>query len=210
MAVGDIFYAQHACSTNNRNWTFGFYLKETVEYTGGDNLDPIATALFLVHAPALQAILAVDSFHESINVWKRHPGSARPAQILQSTGQGSRPGRSMSNDNCMYINLRQDTVNAKFNGGMYIAGQSENDQDNNRFDSTYLDGAVKAFTDTFEASLTVTGGFAGSFAFAILSKAFTPPTTTIGTAFEVFRAVANDRVATQRRRRQKVRGWAIP
>lgn len=114
----------------------------------------------------------------------------------------------MSNDNALYINLRQDTVNARFNGGMYIAGLSENDQDDNLWDDNFLNGAVKAFTDTFETSLIVEATADGSYAFAVLSKAFTPQTTPIGTAFEVFRAVASNRVSTQRRRKQKVRGWS--
>ncbi|MHC4708099.1 MAG: hypothetical protein ACYS8I_13555, partial [Planctomycetota bacterium] len=179
-----------------------------VQYNGNDSAQPIADALFLHQITQLQAVLAVDSFVESFSVWKRHPGSSRPGQTLAAPGGGQRPGRSMSNDNSLYINLRQDTVNARYNGGIYLGGLSENDQDNNRWDDAFLNGPVKLFTDTFESSLSIGGPTGGAFAFAVLSKKFSPPTTTIGTAFEVFRAVASDRVSTQRRRRQKIRGWS--
>ena len=208
MTVGDIYYSSVAGSTNNRGWTFGFYLKETVDAELDDTAQPIADALLLHLQSFLQAILPLDSFVESFNVWKRHPGSARPGQVLVATGIGGRAGRAMSNDNALYVNLRQDTVDARFNGGFYVAGLSENDQDDNLWSENYLNTPVKAFTDRFEQSLVVTGAQVGSFAFAVLSKAFSPPTTPIGTAFEVFRAVASNRVSTQRRRRQKARGWA--
>ena len=208
MTVGDIYYASVQGSTNNRSWTFGFYLKETVDPELDDDAQPIADALVAHQQTELAALLPNDSFVESYNVWKRHPGSARPGQSLILLAPGTRPGRSMSNDNALYINLRQDTVNARFNGGMYIAGLSENDQDDNLWDDNFLTGAVKAFTDTFESSLIVEATADGSYAFAVLSKAFTPQTTPIGTAFEVFRAVASNRVSTQRRRKQKVRGWS--
>jgi hypothetical protein len=208
MTVGDIYYVQTSCSTNNRNWTFGNWLKETVDYSEPNNAQPIADTVFLTFSVALRPVLAVDSHLEGVSVWKRHLGSSRPGQVLASAGEGARPGRSMSNDNSLFINLRQDTVNAKYNGAFYLAGLSENDQDNNRWDTAFLNGPVQTFLDVFEAPVIPSGPPTGSFAWAVLSKAFTPPSTPIGTAFEVFKAVASDRVASQRRRRQKIRGWA--
>lgn len=208
MAVGDLYYNTVHMSTNNRNWSWSFWLKETLVYSEPQDAGPIANALFVHFFAQLVNVISTDTFIESFNSWKRFDGSSRPGQTLMVTTPGERVGGAMSNDNALYVNLRQDTVNAKFNGGFYMAGQSNNDQDNNVFDDNYLSTQVKTFTDRFEEPLVITIGGTGSFAFAVLSKAFTPPTTPIGTGFEVFRAVASNRVHTQRRRRQKVRGWS--
>lgn len=208
MTVGDIYFSQTSCSTNNRNWTMGHWLKETVDYSAPNDAQPIADAVFLQWTVFLRACLCVDSHLESVSVWKRFAGSSRPGVVYATTGAGSRPGRSMSNDNAMFINLRQDTVNAKYNGAFYLSGMSENDQDNNKWDDTFLNGPIAQFLERFDQPLIVAGGETGSFAWSVLSKAYTPPTTEIGTAFEVFKAVASDRVASQRKRRNKVTGWA--
>lgn len=208
MTVGDIYFVQTACSTNNRNWTMGHWLKETVDYTAPDDAQPIADAIFLLKSVLLRPCLATDSHFESVTVWKRFNGTSRPGQVLVGGGAGTRPGRSMSNDNALFVNLRQDTVNAKFNGAFYMAGLSENDQDNNKWDPTFLSGPIQDYLDMFEQPVPIIGAQSGSFAWAVLSKRFTPPSTPIGTAFEVFKAVASDRVASQRRRRNKVTGWA--
>ncbi|MGI9501693.1 MAG: hypothetical protein ACR2RE_01385 [Geminicoccaceae bacterium] len=207
MTVGDLFFTEINCSTNNRSWSTHFWLKETVNYAGGDDLQPIANQLKVDLIAGLQGILSIDTNIESWNVWRRWTDSGRPGQLLEQSTSGARPGQVMSNDNALYINLRQDTVNAKFNGGMYIGGLSGDDQDANVWDQSFLDTQVKAFTDLFEQPLVTGSPNNGSFAYAVVSKAYTPPSTPLGTAFEVFKAVPSTRVSTQRRRRQKVRGW---
>ena len=186
----------------------GHWLVETLEREADENAQPIADAVWAQFVITLPPVLATESFMESVSVWKRWTTQAIPGNVLNGGTNGTRPGRALSNDNALFVNLRQDTVNARFNGAFYIAGLSENDQDNNLWDETFLNGPVQTFLDVFDAAIVPGDVNGGSFAWAVLSKRFTPPSTSIGTAFEVFKAVPSNRVATQRRRRNKVVGWA--
>jgi hypothetical protein len=208
MTVNDLYFTKIQGSTNNRAWSFGVWLKETVDSSDPENSQIVADSVFLIMSVALPPCLSVDSWFESVTVWKRWAFQGRPGNVLSAAGQGTRPGRAMSNDNALFVNMRQDTVNAKYNGAIYLSGLSENDQDNNYWDDTFLQGPIQTFLDVFDAPVVAGGGNSGSWAWSVVSKAFSPPSTPLGTAFEIFKAVPNNRVASQRRRRNKVVGWA--
>ena len=207
MAINDLWHCRVNCSTNNRGWAFGLWLKETVNISTELEGAIVANALFAHLNTSLIGILSNDSKFESVAAWRRHPTSARPGLQISTGGTGGRVGPALSNDNALYIDLRQEDQDAKYNGGIFLAGQRQADHSNNLWDDAYVTGAVKTFTDQLEQSVVAQSPDGGSWAISVVSKRFQPPSTPIGTPFEVFQAQASNRVMTQRRRRQKSRGY---
>ena len=123
-------------------------------------------------------------------------------------GVGTSAGDALSNDNALYIGLRQTYTDAKHNGGFYISGQSQSIQENSKWTSTYLDGAVKSFTDTLDDTFSALYPATGTWRLVIISKTMMPWLEPLGTVMNVTGAAANNRVMTQSRRRQKVRGFS--
>ena len=207
MAVGDIFYVRFNCSTNNRAWRFGLYSEEISPASPADNARVVSDAVHAYLQAALRAIITDASRLDSVEAWRRHPTTAMPGVTYPGTTAGTRTGDSMPNDNALYINLRQSAQNARFNGGIYIAGQSDSDHTANEWNSAYLTTQVKAFTDLLPGTINAVGADAGQWRFIVLSKAFAPAQTPIGSPFDITSALANERVMTQRRRQQKAFGY---
>lgn len=209
MALGDLWYAKVNCSTNNRGWSFGFWCEEQVPITPTNEGRVLSDALMALFTLPLAASLCNDGFFESVQAWRRFPLPARAGFSLLDGAAGTRIGDAMPNDNALFIALRQDEQDAKYNGAIYLSGQSDDDNDLNKWDAAYLAGAIKTFTDLFPVTVTAVGGDTGTFEIGVVSKAFTPSVTPIGTFFPCVEAIASDRVMSQRRRAQKNRGYAL-
>lgn len=207
MAVGDIWNTKVNCSTNNRAWSFGLWLEETTGIVPTNEGRVVADALHAHLNTALIAILSTESRLESVEAWRRHTQPARPGCVLSLLGVGLRTGDSAPNDNAIYVNLRQVAQDARFNGGIFIAGQSDSDMLGNKWVAAYHTTQIKAFTDLLPLFINAVGGDTGQFRVVVLSKKFLPAATPIGTPFDVVEATATDRVMTQRRRQQKVVGY---
>lgn len=208
MAQGDIYYVKINCSTNNRAWSFGLYAQAIDPDIPVDDAGPLARAVNAHIGVQLPAILSVESRFESVAAWRRFTGVGMAGFVQRQDSPGLRVGDAMPNDNAIFINLRQVFANARFNGGIYIAGQSDNDASGNEWVTAYLDTQVKAFTDRLPINIVAVGTDTGLWRFQVLSKAFTPAATPIGTPIDITDATASPRVQSQRRRAQKVRGWA--
>jgi hypothetical protein len=208
MATGDLWYNKFNCSTNNRAWSFSMWTEETTPLTPANDGNVMSRLLNAHLGTALLNILGVQSFYESVQSWKRWAGSSRPGFVIRQGSPGTRTGDAMSNDNCLFINLRQSFADAKYNGGIYISGQSDSDHTANKWTDAYLNGAVTAFTDLLDGFINAVGPDTGQARIVVVSKTFQPPSSPVGTNMDVVEAKATDRVMTQRRRRQKNRGFA--
>ncbi len=209
MAVGDIYYAKFNFSTENCPFSFGFYLREETNLAPVDDGGAVARAVNAHFGTAILAILSDQGFFESVQCHRRTPASSRPGYVIRQGSAGLLTGDPMPNSNCIFINLRQEAQDAKFNGGIYMGGQSDANHTGNEWGSTYLSTQVKAFTDLIPAVINAVGPDVGTWQVQVLSKTFVPPSTPIGTPFLVTSATATSRVMSQRRRTSKIRGWQL-
>ena len=127
---------------------------------------------------------------------------------ISTAGVGTRPGDDLSNDNAAFFNLRQTAGDAKFNGGIYVAGQTQTDQDKGSWATAYVSGALQTFADVFQDAIDAISPDTGQIRPVVLSVKYTPAGTPIGTALDIVTATPTSRVMSQRRRKQKVQGWA--
>jgi len=206
MATGDIYRIACDCSTNNRAWSFGFYVKEVNDIDGGDGLT-VAKAASVRWTTLVKALLSQDSTLESWHASKRFLGNNPAGRYYVTNGTGTAPGDALSNDNCLYIGLRQTFTDAKHNGGFYLSGQSQSVQDSSKWSDTYLTNAVKSFTDTLHSNFSSIPPAEGTWRMVVISTSL-PYIEPMGTVMNVTAAAANNRVMTQSRRRQKVRGFS--
>ena len=207
MATGDIYRVDCDCDTNNRAWSFGFFLIERDNIETGDGLT-VAKAVDATLTTKLRDLLCPKAKINSYHASKRYEGYNPAGRLYVSNGVGTQLGEPLSNDNALYIGLRQSYAAAKHNGGIYIAGQSASVCDGSTWATSYLSGAVKDFTDLLAGYFDAVSGEDGKWEMVVLSKTITPWTTGIGTPADVTSAVANNRVMTQSRRRQKVKGFS--
>jgi len=206
MTVGDIWYNKINCTTNNRGWSFGLYMRETTAIIPVDDGRVASDAVSAHIGSALKSILTTTSCFESVQSWRRWPSPARPGYTFTTSPTGTVSGDALPNDNAIHVTLEQTFTDAKFNGGIYIAGQSDYFQNANKWVAAYMSAGVKTFTDTLPEFINAVSGDTGQFNFVVLSKKYSPATTTIGTPIDVTTAVASDRVMSQRRRQQKKHG----
>jgi len=209
ISVGDIYLTKINCSTNNRAWSFGLYAFELDPVEPLDDAGPVARAVNATLSTQLTAILGTDSRFESVAAWRRHTQSSLAGFVNRQHSPGLRVGDQLPNDNAIFINLRQVAADARFNGAIFIGGQVDADAIGNDWDTTYFDTQIKAFTDILSPPFSAVGADEGSWRFVVLSKAFVPSNTPIGTPFDIVEATASPRVQTQRRRAQKVRGYTL-
>jgi hypothetical protein len=207
MANDDIYRVSCDCSTNNRSWSFGFYLSEVDPIENGDGLT-VAEACANAWTTKVRALLSTDSVLESWHASKRYLGYNSAGRAYVNDGSGTQSGAALSNDNSLYIGLRQTYADAAHNGGLYISGQSQTIQENSQWSSSYLSGAVKAFTDTLDNNISAVSPANGAWRMVIISKTMMPWIMPLGTVMDVTSAAANNRVMTQSRRRQKVKGFS--
>lgn len=207
MATGDIYRCDVDCSTNNRAWSFGFYAIERTSIGTGDGLT-VAKACDATFTTALRALLSTSAHVESYHCSKRFLGSNPAGRHYVTTGVGTQPTDPLSNDNALYINLRQTYAAAKHNGGFYIAGQAQGICEGSTWNGSYLVGVVKTFTDLLPGYIDAVSPDVGKWEIVVLSKTIVPWTTGIGTPSDVVSAKANNRVMTQSRRRQKTKGFS--
>ena len=208
MAVGDLFYCRLSCTTNNRNWGFGLWLEETTPATPANEGRVISDALRSHISSGLIGMFPAQTVFESVQAWRRYPSSCRPGYTKELGGTGSQSGTAMPNDNALHVNLRQIEQDAKYNGSIYIAGLSSDAHSGNEWTSGYLTTQIKTFTDLLDDPVSAVGTDTGGWKFVVVSKAYTPSATPIGSPFDVDEAVATNRVMSQRRRKQKAKGWS--
>lgn len=208
MAVGDIWRTRVNCSTRNRAWSFGLYLEEVATHSDNDNGFNVAEAVQAHISTQLLGLLSDHSRLESVQAWRLWPGPARPGCVLTVGGVGVEPGDVLSNDNALFINLRQSQGDAKYNGGIYIAGMPELQMSDSKWGSTFLTNKVLPFTTQLSTPVSAVGPAAGTWDISVLSKAFIPAGTPVGTPLKVTAATATARVMSQRRRKQKVEGYS--
>jgi len=207
MAVDDIYRINCDCSTNNRAWSFGFYVKEVGNISSGDGLT-VAEACSARWSTMVRALLSTDSHLESWHAAKRYDGYTPAGRSYNTTTVGTSSGDALSNDNCLYIGLRQTYTDAAHNGGFFLSGQSQTIQEGSKWTDSYLSGPVKTFTDTLEDNFAAMYPAVGIWRMVIVSKTMTPVIHPLGTVMNVTSAAANNRVMTQSRRRQKVKGFS--
>ena len=195
------------CSTNNRAWSFGFWMRQVDPISSGGDGYTVAEAIDTQLTTKLRDILSTDSVIESYDAAKRIPGHNPAGRFYVSTGTGLRSGDALSNDNALYINLRQTYTDSAHNGGMFIAGQSATDQSASSWNHYYYTGQVKAFTDAMLGNFNAVSPSTGRWTVGIFSKSVIPWTHDIGTFMDMTTCVATKRVMTQSRRRQKRRGF---
>ena len=205
MATGDIYRISCDCSTNNRAWSFGFYVKEVDNIETGDGLT-VADACNANWTTLVKGMLSLDSTLESWHASKRYLGNNPAGRHYVTSGTGTQSGDALSNDNCLYIGLRQTYTDAKHNGGFYLSGQSQSIQEKSKWNDTYLSSSVKPFTDTLDNNFSAVSPAVGAWRMVVISKSL-PYIEPMGTVMNVTSAAANNRVMTQSRRRQKVRGF---
>lgn len=209
MSVGDVFFLRTNFTTNNRAWGFGMYAEELSPQVPQDDGGPIARAWRTRIEAQVKLIITTESVFQSVQAWRRHPQASRPGFDLVDAGNGGRPGDSLPNDNALFINLRQIATDAKHNGGVYIAGQSDSDHADSKWNTGYLNIQVAAFAILFQDLFNAVGADSGQWRPVVLSKTFTPQALPIGTTFDITQALASDRVQSQRRRGQKSKGYAL-
>ena len=207
MANGDIYRVSCDCSTNNRPWSFGFYIQEVDPIEDGDGLT-VAEACANKWTDQIRALLSTDSEVESWHAAKRYLGYNPAGRKYVDTGTGTQSGDALSNDNALYISLRQTYTDAAHNGGFYIAGQSQTIQESSKWSDSYMSGPVKAFTDTLSGNIDAVMPADGMWRMIVLSKTIRPIVGPFWTTMDVTSAQGNNRVMTQSRRRQKVRGFS--
>ena len=208
MTVGDIYLNKFNVSTNNRAWSFGLYVQEIDPISPEDDANVVARAVNAHLATQLLAILGTDSRFESVASWRRFPTSSMAGFVNRQDSPGLRSGTQLPNDNAIHISLRQDAANARFNGAIFIGGQTDTDAVLNDWATLYYETQIQAFTDRLPLDIGSVGADQGLWRFVVLSKAFVPAATPIGTPLSVTEGFASTRVQTQRRRAQKVRGYA--
>jgi hypothetical protein len=128
---------------------------------------------------------------------------------ISSDGLGNRAGEDLSNDNAVFFNLRQIAGDAKFNGGIYIAGQTAADQALGSWSASYLSNQLQTFGNVLEADITAVSPDTGTIEPVVLSKSYAPVATPIGTGLPIVTVTPTTRVMSQRRRQQKVQGWYV-
>ena len=192
------------CSTNNRAWSFGFWMREVDPISSGGDGYTVAEAMDAQLTTPLRNILSEDSHIESYDAALRIPGHNR---FYVGTGTGLRSGAALSNDNALYINLRQTYADSRHNGGMFVAGQSTYDQSASKWVDAYFTNQVTDFTDAMLGNFNAVSPSAGRWTVGIFSKTVIPWTYDIGTFMDLTTCVATGRVMTQSRRRQKRRGF---
>ena len=195
------------CSTNNRAWSFGFWMREVDPIGSGGDGYTVAEAIDSQLTTPLRNILSADSVIESYDAAKRIPGHNPAGRFYVSTGTGLRSGPALSNDNALYINLRQTYTDSAHNGGMFVAGQSSYDQAGSSWVDAYFIDEVKDFTDAMLGNFDAVSPSSGRWTVGIFSKTVIPWTHEIGTFMDLTTCVATARVMTQSRRRQKRRGF---
>lgn len=195
------------CSTNNRAWSFGFWMRQVDPISAGGDGYTVAEAMDAQLTTPLRNILSTDSVIESYDAALREPGNNPAGRFYVGTGAGLRSGAGMSNDNALYINLRQTYANAAHNGGMFIAGQSTYDQSQSSWVDAYFTSQVKDFCDAMLGNFDAVSPSAGRWTVGIFSKTVLPWTHVYGTFMDCTTCVATARVMTQSRRRQKRRGF---
>lgn len=208
MATGDIYFNRFNCSSNNRAWAFGLHCEETTPSSQEQNAEVVADAVAAHVESTLTAILSDDSFFESVQSWKVHGVDAIAGVSVRDAVAGGQIGDTMPSDNALVINLRQIAGAARFNGSIALAGQIMQNHQQNQWSSAYLTGAVDAFADVLLTNINAISPEGGVWRFVVLSKAFSPSGTPVGTALDIVSTAPNNRVMTQRRRKQKVRGWS--
>lgn len=208
MATDDLYRCSINCSTNNRAWSTGFWLREVDPISsGGDGLT-VATACDALLTSGLRDILSEESHIESYDASKRWPGHNPAGRFYVNPGEGIRTGNALSNDNAVYINLRQTYADSAHNGGMFVAGQSQSDQSASRWVDSYLTTQIEDFTDLLLGNFDAVSPETGRWTLGIFSKTVLPWTTPgLGTFMDCTGAKASARVMTQSRRRQKRRGF---
>jgi len=207
MANGDIYRVGCDCSSNNRAWSFGFYLMEVDPIDTGDGLT-VAEACDAKWSTAVRALLSTDSELESWHASKRYLGHNPAGRKYVYPGTGTQSGYALTNDNALYISIRQTYTDAAHNGGFYIGGQSQTIQESSKWSDSYMSGPVKTFTDTLDGYVDAVSPAPGKWRMIILSKTIRPIVGPFWTTMDVTSAQGNNRVMTQSRRRQKVRGFS--
>lgn len=208
MATGDLYRCSANITTNNRHWSFGWWMEEQDPISaGGDGL-VVAEAIDAQITTELRNCLSSDSDIESYQAYKRFVGFNPGGTFLVGTGDGQRAGDALPNDNCLYLNLVQTAGDAKNNGGMFISGQSASDVSDSQIDATYLSTQVAALRAAFLGNFDAVSPAGGRWTLSVLSQTITPPLTGIGTPLDVTAISATNRILTQSRRRQKARGLA--
>lgn len=208
MAVGDLYHNQINCSTDNRAWAFGLWAEEVSPAAPANSGNVVANAVHAHLQTALAGVLTDESRFESVQSWRRHPITSRPGFVQVLGGDGLRSGDSLPNNNVLFINLRQVAQDAKYNGGIYLSGQAENQSEDSHWTNAYLTTQIAAFEAVLSTFINAVGGDSGQWRFVVLSKSFLPAATPIGTPFDIVDAKASTRIMTQRRRTTKVRGWS--
>lgn len=208
MSVGDIWFNRVNCSTNNRAWSFGLHTEVQTESSDPEDGGVWSRAILAAVNTPLIACLSTTSRLESVQSWRRYATDARAGMAISTAGVGTRSGNDLSNDNAAFFNLRQTAGDAKFNGGIYVAGQTQTDQDKGSWATAYVSGALQTFADVFEAAIDAISPDTGQIRPVVLSVKFTPAGTPIGTALDIVTATPTSRVMSQRRRKQKVQGWS--
>lgn len=208
MAItGDLHYNKFNFSTLNRAWSFGLWTEVTTPTTPSLDAGVVSRALVAHFQTVLQNVIQLNSNFESVQSWRRHAGTERPGYTLVQGGAGTRAGDALPNDNALLVNLYQSAQDAKFNGSIYLAGQSDSDHLANEWNAAYLNTQVKAFTDAIPGFINAVGPDTGQIRVVVVSKTFQPASTPIGTAFDVTSAAGNKTVMSQRRRKQRVQGY---
>ena len=208
MATGDLYYNRVNFSTNNRAWGIGFWLEEQDPISAGGDGRTVAIAAEAQLNAALRNVLSTDSEIESYHAAKRFVGANPAGSAFPTTSDGQRAGNALPNDNCLYLNLVQTAGEAKNNGGIYISGQSASDVSDSEFDTGYITTQVAALITALLGNFDAVSPEGGRWTLSVLSKTFTPPSTSIGTPLDVTAITASTRVLTQSRRRQLVTGFA--
>lgn len=207
MAVDDIYRVTCDCSTNNRSWSIGFFVQEQDSLETGDGLT-VAEACSNSFTSLLRDCLSEQSYVESWHASKRYNGYNAAGRHYVADGEGIQPGDALSNDNSLYVSLRQTYTDAAHNGGLYLSGLSADTQDGSKWTTTFLDTPVKALTDELPGYIDAVSPSVGKWRIVIVSKTMPEWTTPIGTVMDVTTAQATNRVMTQSRRRQKVKGFS--
>lgn len=208
MANGDIYKCKINCSTNNRAWSVGIHVEEINPISVAGNGQIVAKAVEEHFRATFQTCISQQSAFEGVEVWKLWAERGAPGKVASQSANGVRTGDSLTNDNALVLQLRQSAGAAKFNGMVFLSGQSESDHSLNDWDPTYLDTFVELLCDKFLEQIDAVSPDGGSWRTVVLSQKFTPPTTAVGTPLDVVDCVPTTRVMSQRRRKQKVDGYS--
>lgn len=209
MANGDIYKCKFNFSTNNRAWSFGTHVQEINPISEEGNGQIVAEAVQDHFRAQLQTCISQQSQFESVECWKLWVTPAMPGKSVVESGAGVRPGDSLPNDNALVLQLRQSAGAAKYNGMVFLAGQSETDHILNDWDTTYLETFVEILCLRFLDQIDAVSPAGGSWRTVVLSEKIEPQTTPVGVPLDVVQCVPTTRVMSQRRRKQKADGWSV-